>query len=168
MHLKQIWTQVLQDRFGNYIVQRVIETCSGAEKEEAWVRDCSIQSEENYHQFLQMPHPPTRSMLEPFLPSQKKGKAAQNQVKRLLALALPKLQSLCRCKSGGGRGIFFLHWFRGARSIPNHIICPCKRVPFWIFLGISMENPRGRTPATNSGVLLPESISFRQLPRSLA
>lgn len=24
----------LQDRFGNYIVQRVIETCSGAEKEE--------------------------------------------------------------------------------------------------------------------------------------
>ena len=40
--------QIMLDRFGNYIVQRVIETCSGAEKEE---------------------------------------------VKRLLALALPKLQS---------------------------------------------------------------------------
>ena len=34
-HPKQIWTKALQDRFGNYIVQRVIETCSGAEKEEA-------------------------------------------------------------------------------------------------------------------------------------
>ena len=159
MHLKQIWTQVLQDRFGNYIVQRVIETCSGAEKEEAWVRDCSIQ----------MPHPPTRSMLEPFLPSQKKGKAAQKPGEALACLGFAKASVTLPVQIGWGSGhLFFLHWFRGARSIPNHIICPCKRVPFWIFLGISMENPRGRTPATNSGVLLPESISFRQLPRSLA
>ena len=27
--------QIMLDRFGNYIVQRVIDTCSGAEKEEA-------------------------------------------------------------------------------------------------------------------------------------
>eukprot|EP00435_Cladocopium_sp_Y103_P018791 s483_g4.t1 len=47
---------VKADRFGNYIVQRVIETCSGAEKEE---------------------------------------------VKRLLALALPKLQSLGRSSAAG-------------------------------------------------------------------
>ena len=30
--------QAFQDRFGNYIVQRVIETCDGAEKEEAGPR----------------------------------------------------------------------------------------------------------------------------------